>query len=621
MSRLINYKKPWDTSKSLQSNFPLGEKRSFRAEIQNPAGVVVSRETKEVYIPILTGAPNQSIEMTILWKHQSERYMDQAGVQPEARFTVAEDFMQGRALSCFRRLRDNPNGPYMPAVAANRTLAQYHRLLKDMHCDLFDETYCGNKVKQEVTKWKIDDYRSDPNQALSDLYVDQQHRLDEIKEMTEQHMHHRGAVWDDAFMIDLLRKRVPESEWDWLGETGFDPFDGNHTALQVAEKLDHKHKQAIKEAAKKQKRRKQKNEKLDNDGEKEENKRANADVDNRSNKRRCLHSDRDDDSDAINESSSGNDQSSSGDERSSDDEILSDDDGSREDDGSKVESDDDSYSSDRRDSTATTQAPAHGDSRVVLLNGMDCTWKNCLVNPESNKFDWEAAKQYRAGSVVHQAAAAVALSGASSRTAVSPVLSAGASSLPSAVHAVAQPIARTGLAACSSSAVRPVPLSGIPLRSSSGSSSALWWPIAIWPSFLIDGACFASATSTVSRQRPVFSPFISIITIISFQPNPVRTTSSPHPAFLSTDGACFRFSDQPDVSTGRVLDAPLSFVPHDRLVPDDLLGKPPSQLSLRHCASTAESLAFSMGRAESSDSIPQFCTDSVLDNLAWDPFH
>ena len=25
---------------------------------------------------------------------------------------------------------------------------------------------------------------------------------------------------------------------------------------------------------------------------------------------------------------------------------------------------------------------------------MDCNWKNCLVNPESDNFDWEAAKQY-----------------------------------------------------------------------------------------------------------------------------------------------------------------------------------------------------------------------------------
>ncbi|EJK78030.1 hypothetical protein THAOC_00095, partial [Thalassiosira oceanica] len=208
----------------------------------------------------------------------------------------------------------------MPAVAANRTVAQFHHLLKDMQCVLYDVTYCGNKVKQEITKWRINDYRTDPTQALSDLYVEQQHRLDELTAMAEGDMHHRGAV-----------------------------------AIKAAEKKK-------KEAEKK----KQENEKLDNDGE---NKRANADVDNRSNKRRCLHSDRDDDSDATNESSSGDEQSYSGDERSSDDEILSDDDGSREDDGSEVESDDDSYSSDRCDSAATTQAPAHGDSRVVLLNG------------------------------------------------------------------------------------------------------------------------------------------------------------------------------------------------------------------------------------------------------------
>ncbi|EJK52285.1 hypothetical protein THAOC_28458, partial [Thalassiosira oceanica] len=494
MSWLINYRKPWRSDQSIKSSFPLGESRSFRAEILNPAGVIVSRETRNVYVPTLTGAPDQSLEFTILWKHQSERYMDQAGVQPEARFTVAEDFMQGRALSCYRRLRDNPNGPYMPAVAANRTVAQFHHLLKDMQCILFDVTYCGNKVKQEITKWRINDYKTDPNQALSDLYVEQQHRLDELTAMAEGDMHHRGANWDDAYMIDLLHTRVPDAEWEWLGETGFDPFDGQQTPLDVCEKLDHKHKQAIKKKKKEAEKKEQKNEKLDNDGE---NKRANADVDNRSNKRRCLHSDRDDDSDAINESScsdeessSGDEQSSSGDDRSSDDEILSDDDGSR------VESDDDSYSSDRRDSTATTQAPAHGDSRVVLLNGMDCTWKNCLVNPDSNKFDWEAAKHYmykeggrntwyadvfheesrkRRASRQPQSHFQAPAQGPQYHPYYPPV--------PQAYHQQYMP------------SQGPSPGQALPPAPAQPSNTVLqrviiplWWPIAIWPSFLIDGA-------------------------------------------------------------------------------------------------------------------------------------
>ncbi|EJK71994.1 hypothetical protein THAOC_06515 [Thalassiosira oceanica] len=438
-----------------------------------------------------------------------------------------------------------------------------------MHCELFDESYCGNKVKQEVTKWNINDYRSDPDQALSDLFVDQQHRLDEIKDIAENHMHHRGALWDEAAMIDLLRNRTPEYLWDWMRETGVDPDDGVHTALDLAAKLDHKHKQAIKKKKKKAEKKKQKNEKLDNN---EENKRANADVDNRSNKRRCLHSDRDDDSDAINESSysdeessSGDEQSSSGDERSSDDEILSDDDGSREDDGSKVDSDDDSYSSDHRNSTATKQAPAHGDTRVVLLNGMDCTWKNCPVNPESDKFDWEAAKLYMFKDGGRYTWYADVFHEESRKR-----------------RAARQP--------------QPQPQSHF------------------------------QAPAQGPQYHPYYPPVPQAYHqqyMPSHGPSPGQaqpTTSSPHPAFLSTDGACFRFSDQPDVSTGRVLDAPLSFVPHNRLVPDDLLGKLPSQLSLRHCASTAESLAFSMGRAESSDSIPQFCSDEFWTTWPGNPF-
>ena len=161
---------------------------------------------------------------------------------------------------------------------------------------------------------------------------------------------------------------TPEDFWDWMKETGVDPDDGTHTALELAEKLDHKHKQAIKKAEQKKEaeKKEQKNEKLDNNGE---NKRANADVDNpvdiRSNKRRCLRSESDDDSQAIKESSSSaeessssNEQSSSSDERSSDDERLSDDDGSRKDDSSKVESDGDSCSSDRRNSSAKKQGQA-----------------------------------------------------------------------------------------------------------------------------------------------------------------------------------------------------------------------------------------------------------------------
>ena len=185
---------------------------------------------------------------------------------------------------------------------------------------MYNEIWCGNLVKQEVSKWSLLDFRSESEQPLADLYVEQQHRLDEIKDMAENHMHHRGALWDDAAMIDLLRNRTPEDLWDWMKETGVDPDDGTHTALELAEKLDHKHKQAIKKAEQKKEaeKKEQQNEKLDNNGE---NKRANADVDNpvdiRSNKRRCLCSESDDDSKAINESSSSAEESSSSDKESS----------------------------------------------------------------------------------------------------------------------------------------------------------------------------------------------------------------------------------------------------------------------------------------------------------------
>ncbi|EJK69088.1 hypothetical protein THAOC_09692, partial [Thalassiosira oceanica] len=87
----LRYRKSWDPTKSLKENFPLGETRNFRAEILNPAGVQVSRETREVYMPTLTGAPDEKLEFNILWKHQFEKYVDLAGVQPANRFTVAED--------------------------------------------------------------------------------------------------------------------------------------------------------------------------------------------------------------------------------------------------------------------------------------------------------------------------------------------------------------------------------------------------------------------------------------------------------------------------------------------------------------------------------------------------
>ena len=106
MSRLITYRKPWPVYQSLEANFPNGDKRSFRTDIVNPAGVIIARETRNVYVPFYTGVEGESLEYAVLWKQKLNKYYDLAGVAAEDRFTVAEDFLQGRALSCFRRLRD-----------------------------------------------------------------------------------------------------------------------------------------------------------------------------------------------------------------------------------------------------------------------------------------------------------------------------------------------------------------------------------------------------------------------------------------------------------------------------------------------------------------------------------
>ena len=50
--------------------------------------------------------------------------------------------------------------------------------------------------------------------------------LQEIKDLAENHMHHRGVQWDDAAFKDLLRSCVPNDMWNWMKES-MDPNAAN----------------------------------------------------------------------------------------------------------------------------------------------------------------------------------------------------------------------------------------------------------------------------------------------------------------------------------------------------------------------------------------------------------
>ena len=159
----------------------------------------------------------------------------------------------------------------MPANAAHRTAVLLEELLKDIQCELYDQTFPGNTVKLQLRRWRLRDLKSTKDQVLADTYVDQEHRFGDLIVFAETRMHHRGPVTTDVGKIEALRERATEEMVEYAEEHLDDAFDGTHSARDIAEKMDQLYKKQIRDAKKKNKSNKKPDDNDGNRGKKRDN--------------------------------------------------------------------------------------------------------------------------------------------------------------------------------------------------------------------------------------------------------------------------------------------------------------------------------------------------------------
>ena len=112
-------------------------------------------------------------------------------------FVLAEECLQGKALKQYKRLLDDPTGAYQPVNAANRSVVQFDRSLKDLSSKMHDFTFLGDQVLQIVQGFKWHQMKANLSQPYQDKPSDQEVRIDNIVDYAQNKVHIRSQIPTD----------------------------------------------------------------------------------------------------------------------------------------------------------------------------------------------------------------------------------------------------------------------------------------------------------------------------------------------------------------------------------------------------------------------------------------
>ena len=293
------------------------------------------------------------------WEHllinlynKVEVLFEEGNMHGNQRFAKTLQVLSGQALIKYRSVINDPNGPYMPNVAANRTDALWAQSIQDLTSALYNKTYLGNDIQEVTNHFSFYSCKTDSAQKYPDSFALQEARMDEFDLMATERSHFDGNPLDDTGKNRRTWKRLPEDYKNYITLIrGVDPFDQANPLSRdgLIEMLDQMHLVEEKKA----------NKKRMNDNS----------WGNRSNKRPRPNG--------------GNNNNSHDNSRNSHNGRFKNGNGGRPG-GNK----------NGNDSRGVSNRAPTEDYHYVNFADKSCKWKNHPLNPKSDQWDYELAKDY-----------------------------------------------------------------------------------------------------------------------------------------------------------------------------------------------------------------------------------